>query len=136
MGKNISKMLGRLHCKNQCTTSKIHLIHSKFHDGSQKLSCSTSLANSVGRMSTAEQIKPLPSMSWWYESSKGSYLEGILTKLWRTIKDKMSRERYSLNGVKISQCMKLYFLIMNWCRQPHHETCTERAEPWIEAPTT
>lgn len=34
----------------------------------------TSLANSVGRMSTAEQIMPLPSMSRWYELSLGSYL--------------------------------------------------------------
>uniref|UniRef100_J3LHR7 Uncharacterized protein n=1 Tax=Oryza brachyantha TaxID=4533 RepID=J3LHR7_ORYBR len=34
-----------------------------------------SLENSVGRMSTAKQITPLPSMSSWHELVEGSYLD-------------------------------------------------------------
>lgn len=47
----------------------------------------TSFANSVGRMSTAEHITPLPSMSWWYESFKGSYLENMIEHIINTDKN-------------------------------------------------
>jgi hypothetical protein len=40
----------------------------------------TSLENSVGRMSTAKQITPSPSISSWYELVEGLYLQLYIHK--------------------------------------------------------